>query len=275
VRNNGATMMSLQLVVWATLAGILGLLVGSFLNVVVYRVPAGLSVVRPSSHCPNCGSTIRNRHNVPVLGWLALRGKCADCAQSISARYPIVEALTAALFVVLTIRLTNLHIVAALPAYLYFAAAGLALAAIDLDHRRLPDLIVLPSYAVVAVLLVIASAHSHDWWALGRAAIAAGSLFSFYFAIAFAYPGGMGFGDVKLAGLLGGLLGYLSWSALVVGAFAGFALGAVAGVIVIAIGRGGRKTAVPFGPFMIAGAMLAVFVANPLAHAYLHVLGRA
>src|SRR5277367_6089083 len=120
------------LAVWATLSGILGLLVGSFLNVVVYRVPAGQSIVRPSSHCPNCGNPIRNRHNVPVLSWLALRGKCADCSKSISARYPIVEALTGALFVVVTIRLANLHIVAALPAYLYFAAAGLALAAIDL-----------------------------------------------------------------------------------------------------------------------------------------------
>jgi leader peptidase (prepilin peptidase) / N-methyltransferase len=259
----------LPIVVWATLAGILGLLVGSFLNVVVYRVPAGLSIVRPPSHCPNCSQPIRNRHNVPVLSWLALRGKCADCSTSISARYPIVEALTAALFVLVTIRLADLHIAAALPAYLYFAAAGVALAAIDFDHRRLPDVIVGPSYAVVAVLLVIASAHSHDWWALGRAGIAAASLFAFYFAVAFAYPGGMGFGDVKLAGLLGGLLGYLSWSALVVGAFAGFALGALAGVIVIALGRGGRKSALPFGPFMIAGAMLAVFAANPLAHAYL------
>jgi leader peptidase (prepilin peptidase)/N-methyltransferase len=260
------------LVVWATLAGVLGLLIGSFLNVVIYRVPAGLSVAHPPSHCPKCGNPIRNRHNVPVLSWLALRGKCADCSTPISARYPLVEALTAALFVVVTIRLSNLHIAAALPAYLYFVAAGIALAAIDLDHRRLPDVIVLPSYAVVAVLLVIASARSHDWWALSRAAIGAGSLFAFYFAIAFAYPGGMGFGDVKLAGLLGGLLGYLSWSALVVGAFAGFLLGAVVGVVVLALGRGSRKTALPFGPFMIAGAMIALFAAGPLAHGYLHLV---
>jgi leader peptidase (prepilin peptidase) / N-methyltransferase len=263
------------LVVWATLAGILGLLVGSFLNVVVYRVPAGQSIVRPSSHCPNCGNAIRNRHNVPVLSWVALGGKCADCSASISVRYPIVEALTGALFVVMTIRLANLHITAALPAYLYFAAVGLALAAIDLDHRRLPDVIVLPSYAVVAVLLVIGSIGSDDWWALGRAAIAAGSLFAFYAAVSLAYPGGMGFGDVKLAGLLGGLLGYLSWSALVVGATAGFLFGAIAGVVVIALGRGDAKTALPFGPFMIAGTVLAALAASPLADAYLHLIGRA
>jgi leader peptidase (prepilin peptidase)/N-methyltransferase len=255
-------------VLWATLAGLFGLAIGSFLNVVIYRVPVGESVVNPPSRCPSCGSTIRNRHNVPVLGWLILRGKCADCANPISARYPIVEAATAALFVVITLRLAHLHLGAALPAYLYLAAAGLALAMIDVDHKRLPDKIVLPSYVVVAVLLTIAAAVTNDWWALARAGISAAALFAFYFTIVFAYPAGMGFGDVKLAGVLGGLLGYLSWTALAVGAFAGFVLGAIVGVAVIAAG-GSRKTAIPFGPFMIAGAVLAIFVAQPLADTFL------
>ncbi|MGH8962916.1 MAG: prepilin peptidase, partial [Jatrophihabitantaceae bacterium] len=258
---------------WAILAGIFGLAIGSFLNVVIYRVPVGESVVSPPSRCPSCGNTIRNRHNVPVLGWLMLRGRCADCANPISVRYPIVEAATAALFVVITLRIAHLHLGAALPAYLYLAAAGLALSLIDVDHKRLPDAIVLPSYAVVAVLLTIASASTHDWWALARAAISAAALFAFYFATAFAYPAGMGFGDVKLAGVLGGLLGYLSWSALVVGAFAGFLLGAIVGAAIIAMRRGGRKSAIPFGPFMIAGAVLALFVARPVADAYLRLTG--
>jgi leader peptidase (prepilin peptidase) / N-methyltransferase len=261
--------------VWATVLGVLGLAIGSFLNVVIYRVPAGVSVVRPASRCPSCQSEIRNRHNVPVLGWLSLRGKCADCAAPISARYPLVELATGVLFVVVTLRVVHLHIAAALPAYLYFVAAGLALALIDFDHRRLPNAIVLPSYVVVGVLLTIAAAVSHDWWALARAAISAAALYAVFYAIAFAYPAGMGFGDVKLAGVLGGLLGYLSWSALVVGAFAGFLLGAVVGVIVVAVGHGGRKTALPFGPFMIVGAFLALFVAEPIAHTYLHLVGRA
>jgi leader peptidase (prepilin peptidase) / N-methyltransferase len=250
--------------VYAAFAGLFGLAIGSFLNVVIYRVPAGLSVVSPPSACPACDAPIRNRHNIPVVGWLALRGRCADCSTPISARYPIVEAATAALFVALTIRLASLHLSPALPAYLYLAAAGLALALIDIDHHRLPDAIVLPSYAVVAVTLTVASLVTDDWQALVRAAIGAAALFAGYFALALAYPSGMGFGDVKLAGVLGALLGWLSWSALVIGTFAGFVLGALYGVALMALGRAGRKTAIPFGPFMIAGSLLAVFVAAPL-----------
>lgn len=257
---------------WAVLAGLLGLAVGSFLNVVIYRVPAGESVVSPPSRCPNCGSEIRNRHNVPVLGWLLLRGRCADCSMPISVRYPLVEAITGVLFAALTVRLVHLGLATALPAYLYLAAAGLALSLIDFDHHRLPDKIVLPSYVVVGVLLAVASGATNDWWALARAGIGATALFAFYLAIAFAYPAGMGFGDVKLAGVLGGLLAYLSWSALFVGAFAGFALGAVAGVVVMAVRKGGRKTAIPFGPFMIAGALVAVFAAAPLVADYLRLV---
>jgi leader peptidase (prepilin peptidase)/N-methyltransferase len=267
-----ARMMPIAL--WASLAGLLGLAIGSFLNVVIYRVPAGESIISPPSRCPSCGHEIRNRHNVPVLGWLVLRGRCFDCEAPISARYPVVEALTAALFVLVTLRVLHLHLAPTLPAYLYFAAAGIALAMIDLDHKRLPDRIVLPSYVVVAILLTIASAATHDWWALARAAIGAAALFAFYFATAFAYPAGMGFGDVKLAGVLGGLLGYLSWSTLAVGAFGGFLLGAVGGVAVLASGRGGRKTAIPFGPFMIAAAILAIFVAAPIADGYLRLVRR-
>jgi leader peptidase (prepilin peptidase)/N-methyltransferase len=261
--------------VWAGLAGVLGLAIGSFLNVVIYRVPAGESVVSPASRCPTCSSEIHNRHNIPVLGWLVLRGRCFACRAPISPRYPIVEAATAALFVVVTVRFVGLHLSPALPAYLYLAAAGLALAVIDLDTKRLPDKIVLPSYAVVAVLLTVASVATHDWWALARAGIGGAALFAFYFALAFAYPAGMGFGDVKLSGIIGGVLAYLSWTALVVGAFGGFLLGAIVGVAVLASKRGGRKTALPFGPFMIAGAFVAIFVAQPVADAYLHLLGRS
>jgi leader peptidase (prepilin peptidase)/N-methyltransferase len=257
---------------WAVLAGLLGLAVGSFLNVVIYRVPAGESVVHPPSKCPHCGAAIRNRHNVPVLGWLVLRGRCYDCKAPISPRYPVVEAITGALFVVVTIRIIDLHIGAAVPAFLYLTAIGVALTMIDIDVKRLPDQIVLPSYPVLAALLLIATADTSDWWALARAGIGMAALYAFYYALAFAYPAGMGFGDVKLSGLLGGMLAYLSWKALVVGALGGFALGALGAIVLLSLRRAGRKTEIPFGPYMIAATLLAIFVANPIANWYLHLI---
>ena len=252
----------------AVLVGLLGLAIGSFLNVVIHRVPRGESLIRPGSRCPSCGTAVRSRHNVPVLGWLMLRGKCADCAEPIAARYPLVEAATGVLFVAVAARVVQLHLVAALPAYLYFAGAGVALAVIDFDCRRLPNAIVYPSYVVIAVLLTLSAGLTSDWDALLRAAIGGATLFGFYLALAIAYPAGMGFGDVKLSGILGALLAYLSWSALVIGAFAGFLFGAVVGVGVMIAGRGGRKTALPFGPFMIAGVLTAIFAAQPLTRLY-------
>jgi leader peptidase (prepilin peptidase) / N-methyltransferase len=253
---------------------LLGLAIGSFLNVVIYRVPLKESLVTPASHCPRCGKPIRARHNIPVLGWLVLRGRCADCRAPISFRYPLVELVTGLLFVGVSLRLASSQLLPGLPAYLYFTAMGIALAMIDIHHRRLPNVIVLPSYLVIAGLLVVATLWSHDWSALARGGIGGAALFGFYLVLALVYPAGMGFGDVKLAGILGAVLGYLSWAALIFGAFGGFLLGAIAGIAVLASGRGTRKTALPFGPFMIAAALLAIFAANPLADLYLRALGR-
>ncbi|TDO35716.1 leader peptidase (prepilin peptidase)/N-methyltransferase [Kribbella sp. VKM Ac-2527] len=257
------------------LAAVFGLAIGSFLNVVIHRVPRRLSLSRPPSQCPRCGNPIRPRHNIPVLGWLLLRGRCADCGEPISARYPLVEAGTGLLFAALAWRLQQLDLLSALPAYAWFAAAGVALALIDLDLRKLPNAIVLPSYPVLAVLLTVSALVEQEWWPLARAAIGAVVLFAFYLLLVLVVPGGMGWGDVKLSGLIGGVLAYLSWSALVVGAFGGFLLGAVVGVVVMATGQGGRKTALPFGPFMIAAALLAVFVADPVARAWNSLLSSA
>ncbi len=250
-----------------------GLAIGSFVTVVIHRVPRGESVVRPASHCPACDTPVRARHNVPVLGWLLLRGRCAGCRQPISVRYPLVELGTGLLFVAVALRVADLGLLSALPAYLYLVAMGVALAVIDIDCRRLPNAIVLPSYLVVGCLLAASAAWQHDWWPLARAGIGAAVLFAAFYAMAFAYPAGMGFGDVKLAGVLGALLAYLSWSALVVGAFAGFVLGAAYGVGMIAARRGGRRTAIPFGPFMLAGAGLALFAAVPIARVGANLLG--
>ena len=249
----------------AVICGALGLAIGSFLNVVIWRVPQGMSVVRPSSTCPQCGHAIRERDNVPVLGWLLLRGRCRDCGNPISARYPLVEAVTAVLFVVIALRFGA---DAELPASLYFVAVGLALALIDIDTKRLPDVLTLPSIAVVAVLLTIAAVADGRGDDLLRAVLGALMLGGFYFAVWFAYPAGMGFGDVKLAPTLGALLGWLGYGVLAVGAFLGFAYGAVIGVAVVYLSEAGRKTKIPFGPFMIAGALTAILVGQQVADAY-------
>lgn len=247
------------------LLALLGLAVGSFLNVVVWRVPRGESVVRPPSACPRCGNAIRSRDNLPVLGWLILRGRCRDCGEPISVRYPLVEAGTAALFVAMGLRFGAS---AVLPAYLYLSAVGLALALIDLDTMRLPDALTLPSYGVIALLLSIAAWQQGNSHALIRAGVGALLLGGFYFVVWFAYPAGMGFGDVKLAPTLGACLGWLGYGVVAVGGFLGFLFGAVVGLGVIGLTAGGRKTKIPFGPFMIAGALTAVFFGQQLADAY-------
>jgi leader peptidase (prepilin peptidase)/N-methyltransferase len=239
-------------------AALIGLAIGSFLNVVIHRVPRDESLVRPGSHCPACGSAVRRRHNVPVLGWLLLRGRCADCSAPISVRYPLVEAGTAALFVAVA---AKFGWSVELPAYLYLAAIAIALAAIDLDVMRLPDKIVLPSYAVVPLLLLPAG----GWSPALRGVAAAALLFVLFRLLAI---WGMGGGDLKLAPLIGLYLGWLGWSSVAVGAFAGFVLGGLAGGVLMAARRAGGKTLVPFGPFMLAGAFLAVFAAAPIAGWY-------
>jgi leader peptidase (prepilin peptidase)/N-methyltransferase len=253
-------------------AAVLGLLVGSFLNVVIYRVPIGESIVSPGSHCPACGRPIRGRHNIPVLSWVVLRGHCADCNAAISARYPAVELGTGVAFALLTWWAAAHAELAVAPAWCYLAAVGIALAMIDLDTHRLPNVIVLPSYAVLAVLLTIASIADGHPAELGRALLGMLALAAFFLVVRFAYPKGMGWGDVKLAGLLGLALGYVSWAALVIGGFAGFALGAVVGVAVIAAGHGNRKSVLPFGPFMIIGAFLGLLVGGAVSDWYLRLI---
>jgi leader peptidase (prepilin peptidase)/N-methyltransferase len=243
-----------------------GLAIGSFLNVVIWRVPRGESVASPPSACPSCGHPIRPRDNVPVLGWLVLRGRCRDCAAPISARYPFVELLTAALFLAMGLRF---GLDPALPAYLYLAAVGIALALIDLDVHRLPDVLTLPSYAVAGVLLGIAAIAGDDLHALLRAALGGAAMYAFYFLLVLIHPRGMGFGDVKLSGVLGLYTAFLGWDVWAAGLLLGFFLGGFFGIGLVVLKKGGRKTAVPFGPFMIIGACAAIFVGHELVDGYL------
>ncbi|MFS2029620.1 MULTISPECIES: prepilin peptidase [unclassified Curtobacterium] len=268
----------------ATLSGALGLAVGSFLNVVVHRVPAGLSVVSPASACPNCGHGIRRRDNVPVISWLVLRARCRDCGTGISARYPVVELITGVAFVLVLFRFAPgsttgwrplVAGVLILIAFGYLMAVSVALAAIDLDTARLPNAITYPTAVVIAVLLTAAAAIGGDLEACLRAALGAIVLGGAYLVLAVAVPGGMGLGDVKLAVVIGFALAYLGWGPLAVGAFAAFVLGGSFAIGVLIVRAGNRRTGIPFGPWMLAGAWIGVFFGAPLWNAYLSLLGLA
>ncbi len=215
----------------AAVCALFGLVIGSFLNVVIWRVPRGESVVRPGSHCPGCDAQLGARENVPVLSWLLLRGRCRHCGVRISVRYPAIEVACGALFAVVGARFYDSW---ALFAYLALVAALLALSVIDLDHLLLPNKVIYPTWAIVAPLLVVASAATGDWGALGRAVLAAAIDFAIFYAIWFVVPGAMGFGDVRLAALLGFALGWVSWPALWLGVFLPFLLGTVGGIAVAA-----------------------------------------
>ena len=250
----------------ACLGGLLGLVVGSFLNVVAYRIPLGRSVVRPRSSCPACGHEIRAGDNVPVLSWLLLRGHCRDCGAAISLRYPLVEAGTAAAFVGLALLVGASW---ALPGYWWAAAAAIALTLTDLDHRRIPDRILVPGIIGAAAFLTLGSLLDGDPWALLRALAGGAAYFGVLLLVALVARGGFGFGDVKLGALLGLVLAHRSWSVLLVGAFAAFALGGLAGVVLLAARRVSRKDAIPFGPAMVAGAGLALALGDTIARWYL------
>ena len=250
--------------------GILGLLIGSFLNVVIHRVPLGESVIRPRSRCPQCGAELRERDNFPVLSWLLLRGRCRACSAPISVRYPLVELGTGLLFAAVA---WWCGLAWQLPAFLYLAAIAVALSAIDLDVKRLPDAIVLPSYVVALALLLLPAVAEGRWLDLLHGVLTGLALFAFYFLLAVIYPAGMGFGDVKLSGVLGLYLGWVSWPLAILATFAAFLLGSVVGVVVIVRGKGGRKTKVPFGPFMLLGTFLALFFGQPVVDWYTSSIG--
>ena len=257
---------------WVAAVGVLGLLVGSFLNVVAHRVPAGLSVVRPPSACPECQHVVRARDNVPVASWLLLRGRCRDCAAPISARYPLVEAGTGVLFVLVSLRLTEIAALSALAACLVVTAAGVALVLIDLEHGRLPFSITGVAGALAAIALVL------GWWAgtLSLVAVAgsAAAWLGVYAGLRFITAGrAMGLGDVALAPVLGAALGGVSLAAGLVGLAAVFVLGAVIGVALQLSGRLERRAKVPHGPFMLLGAAVGLFAGQSLATAYLGIAG--
>lgn len=255
-------------------AGCLGLVFGSFANVVAYRVPIGLSLLR-RSQCHHCGNQIRMRHNIPVLSWVLLRGRCATCGTRIPARYPLVEGLDGLVFAVLAwfvpavLGLSGPAAVLAWAAFASFAVVSTMLALIDLDTRRLPTGIVLTGYGIATALLGLTSAFSGDHWALLRGLAGMACMYAGYWLIRFVRPDGMGGGDVKLAGLAGLYLGWLGWGALAVGSLAAFVLGGVFAVALVAGGRATRRSAFAFGPWLLVGAWVGIWVGNQIWSEYL------
>jgi leader peptidase (prepilin peptidase) / N-methyltransferase len=244
------------------LAAIGGLVVGSFLNVVIYRLPRNESLISPGSRCPACGVAIKPYDNIPVLGWLLLRGRCRACGERISIRYPSVELASAALAVsVVLVKHGANHI-----------ALGLALVAvlvpvtiIDIDHRLIPNRITGPAAVAAVVIGLVTHPAGVPAQLIGGAAG-----FAVLLIFALAYPKGLGMGDVKLAGVMGLYLASSVAVALLVGVFAG----AFAGIGVIArLGvKQGRKTAMPFGPFLALGGLVGILAGPAIVHWYVHSL---
>jgi len=238
-------------------AGLYGAVIGSFLNVVAHRLPREESLVRPPSRCPECGAPVKPYDNIPVVSWLALRGRCRNCGTRISARYPLVELATALVFAaVVAVRGFDDDLVLELP----LVAALIALAAIDFDHKLLPNKIVYPlaAYGLIATLLV-------DRDDLVENLVAGAGAFLFLFLAVLAYPRGMGMGDVKLAGAMGLYLGLSVIPALL----AAFLSGSLVGVAILAReGVAARKKMIPFGVFLALGGIVGVLAGPELIDLY-------
>jgi len=234
-----------------------GLAIGSFLNVVAARVPLKRSIVSPGSACMNCGHQLAWWENVPVLSYLALRGNCRGCGVKIGVVYPAVELLTALLIAAsfLTFGWSGMSFVAA-----FFCATLVAISATDLSHRIVPNVIVLPAAAIVLAAMTVLEPSAE--WALGAFGAAL-----FLFLAALAYPKGMGMGDVKLALLLGAMLGRVVPVALMIGMLSALV---PAVVLLVRHGSAARKMAIPFAPFLSFGAIVALFFGEALLDGYLN-----
>jgi leader peptidase (prepilin peptidase) / N-methyltransferase len=250
--------------------GILGLIVGSFLNVVIHRVPLGQSVVAPASRCPDCQAPIRPRDNVPVLSWVLLRGRASCCGARIPVGYPLVELITALGFAGAAWWIGWSR---ELPALLLLAAATVALTVIDVQTHKLPFVIVAPVFLAALALLGVAALVTADAQAPVRAVAGAAALWLLYRILHLVHPRGMGYGDVRLAAVLGLYLAWFSWAQLVTGGFLGFLVGAVSSLALLALRRVGWKSHVPYGPFMLAGAWVGLVYGPAIARWYLGMSG--
>jgi leader peptidase (prepilin peptidase)/N-methyltransferase len=245
---------------------LMGLVVGSFLNVVIYRVPRHLSIIRPRSACPNCHHAIAERDNIPGVSWILLRGHCRNCRSPISVRYPLVELATGVLFALTTWRV-GMHL--DLVAYLILMAALVALALIDMEQLLLPRSIVYPTLVAVAIWLLISAAYYSQWHRIGVAVFCACAWFALFFVMNFVSPRSLGFGDVRLSLVLGLTLGWLGLGVVFIGFFASNLLGAIVGLSLIAAKKRQRDEPIPYGVYLAAGTVVAVLV-GPALLTYWH-----
>jgi leader peptidase (prepilin peptidase) / N-methyltransferase len=251
------------------LFALIGLAFGSFLTVVVHRLPRKESVVAPRSRCPSCGVDIQARDNIPVVSWLLLRGRCRNCGAKISPEYPLTEAATGLLFAAAALTIESLFAAALLAPFL---GLMLALALIDLRWRVVPNRITYPALAVF--LAAIAAGHLAGAGVDGLRGLAGLALYAGpLFVLALALPHGMGLGDVKLAALIGLVLGSLGLAYVAVAAFTGIVAGGLGATLAMAVMGYGRKQQIPFGPFLAAGAVVSAFSAPWIAGMYLSLLG--
>jgi leader peptidase (prepilin peptidase) / N-methyltransferase len=249
-------------------AGVMGLPVGSFVGVVADRVPRKESIVRPPSHCTSCGARLRTIDNVPVISYLLLRGRCHACGARIPRRDLYVELATAVLFAAVAWRLPTFW---AIPAYSVLAAGLVALSLIDIEHKLLPRSVLYWTAGIFSVLLVLGSIPSHRLGHVPIALAGAAICFVAFLAIWFVAPRAMGFGDVRLAGLSGGALGWLGLGSVAVGMFAAFVFAAIPAIFMLVAGKANRKTALAFGPYLALGTMVGVCFGPAIAHAWLSI----
>lgn len=251
--------------IWPVVLGVVGLFVGGFLTTVAARVPDQQPLAR-GPQCGACGADIVAADRIPVASWVILRGRCRTCGARIPASYPLVELTTALLFAGTT---AVAGVTWELPALLYLAALTVVATTIDLQHHRLPDAIVLPSYPAMLALLALALAGPAGLPDYGRALLAGVAMFAAYLVLAMISPSGLGGGDVKLAGVLGLVLGWYGWWQVLVGSFSAFFLGAIVGLALMVLGRAGRKSKIPFGPFMFLGTYVGLLFGDTVAQWYL------
>ena len=260
----------------AAFCGLLGLVFGSFANVVIHRVPRDESLSTPASACPNCGTPIGPRDNIPVVSWLLLRGRCRHCNEPISRRYPLVEATVGLAFAAVALRV---GLDWSLPGFLLFTWLLIVVSIIDIQTRKIPNRLTYPLTPALLALMIGAALLAGEPRRAVTVVIGGVAAFLVLLVLALIQPKGMGMGDVKLAGFIGIGLGYLGYAHVVLGIFGGFLVGGVGGIALVAAraasGGAVRNQKIPFGPYLAIGALLTLLFGQPIIEAYLRSLGVA
>ncbi len=239
-------------------AFVVGAVMGSFSNVCIYRIPLQLSIIRPGSYCPTCKTPLTILDNIPLLSFVFLKRKCRHCQSNISWRYPAVELLTAIFYLLVFMRF-DFHVAII---YTLLVTSLIIITFIDIDYKIIPNVITIPAIPIGLVLSYFFLPHSIISALIGM--LGGGGLL---LLMAVIYPGGMGGGDIKMVAMLGAFLG---WQKVFLTIFLGSLIGSVVGIAMIISKKGGRKTKIPFGPYLAAGAILSIFFGNAIIEYYVN-----